>query len=151
MIRPVILSRPAKTAVGLAILFGGGSTRVSLLGAGPIEAGWVCGRWPPAGVPGAACCGDGARAGALVAPGGGGSGCVWIREPGGGPGGRPPLPGGGIYCGCGGRGTSEGGRCGGLPKILSKILGNCAAAGEAARRPAVVSSAREPMRAISRL
>ena len=120
MMRPVILSRPEKTAVGLAILFGGGSTMVSLLGGGS-EAG--CGRWLPAGgAPGVACCGAGARDGALAAPGGGGNGWVWIRELGGGPGGRPPPPGGGIYCGCdgdcdGGRlGTSAGGRCGGLPK-----------------------------------
>jgi hypothetical protein len=46
---------------------------------------------------------------------------------------------------------SAGGRDGGLPKRLSKILGNCAAAGEAAIRPAIVSNAREPVRAISRL
>ena len=150
--RPVILSRPEKTAVGLAILFGGGSTTVSLLGGGS-EAG--CGRWLPAGgAPGVACCGAGARDGALAAPGGGGNGCVWIRELGGGPGGKPPPPGGGIYRGWrdGGRlGTSAGGRCGGLPKRLSKILGNCANAGEAVMRPAIVSSARNVDRAISRL
>jgi hypothetical protein len=62
-----------------------------------------------------------------------------MREPGGGPGGKPP---GGTYCGfermgAGGRsGTSEGGRCCcGLPKIASKMFGNCAAAGEAASMP----------------
>src|SRR5436190_13334866 len=98
MMRPVILSRPENTAVGLAILCGGGSTMVSLVGGS--EAG--CGRWLPAGgAPGAACCG--ARGGALVAPGGSNSGWVWIRELGGGPGGRPPPPGGGIYCGCEGK------------------------------------------------
>ena len=71
--------------------------------------------------------------------------------------GRIKVAGGGTYCGCegkraGGRsGTSDGGRGGGLPKMLSKILGNCAYAGEAASRPAIVSIARNEDRAISRL
>src|SRR5262245_1137190 len=135
MMRPVILSRPENTAVGLAI-FGPGGVTISLGSGGSPgfegrrtgSAGWA-GRpaWP-----------------------GGGSGCCWT------PGGRPDGycwgyccdgggPGGsrvsGGYCeggGPGGRrpegrfGMSPGGRNG--PKIASNGL-NCAAAGPAANAP----------------
>ncbi len=154
--RPVILSRPENTAVGLAILFGGGSTMVSLLGGGPSEAGCCCGRCPAGwrragrGLLRRARRRAAARRAAAAAAG---SGCATGRRSG-----RQAAPAwrrndiAAAATRDGGRsGTSAGGRCGGLPNRLSKILGNCASAGDAASRPAIVSSARSVDRAISRL
>src|SRR5689334_5860644 len=139
MMRPVILSRPENTAVGLATL--GNAAKLVSLGGGGIGApgGRGCAGRAPCGWPG---CPEPA------APGGGGNGCDWM--PGGGPGGSRAE--GGYCCGyCGGYcwgyccdgggpggsrsgggprpGTSRGGRNG--PKIASNGL-NCAAAGTAA-------------------
>src|SRR3954447_689337 len=110
MMRPVILSRPENTAVGLAILCGGGSTMVSLVGGS--DAG--CGFAPPGGgAPGAGGCGApgtarwGARApgrwaGGGAGRGGAGGGGVCLGFSGtraGGGGGCAQQPGGGMYCG----------------------------------------------------
>src|SRR5262249_47110517 len=135
MMRPVILSRPANTAVGLVIFCPGVSVTTSSPGCSPVLAccgrGW---RWPdgaPAGdgesrVPGS---GGGGRVSgsACTPPGGGGNG--WPRTPvradGGGPGGSSPV----SWPWTGGRlGTVDGGRGGGSPKIEP----NCATAGEVA-------------------
>ena len=70
MMRPVILSRPENTAVGLAIFCGGGSTTTSSPGCGASMAG--CGaprgwRWP-GGSPGSVCGGGVADRPAAPAP-----------------------------------------------------------------------------------
>src|SRR5690348_10254708 len=116
MMRPVILSRPENTAVGLAMRCGGGSTTTSSEGGGPFAS---CGApggdgcWP-GGVLACCgcCCGCGrCSAGACCAPGGGARSCDWIDPP---PGrfcgGR--LIGGGIGCagGTSPRCTLPGGR-----------------------------------------
>src|SRR5262245_2452216 len=145
MIRPVILSRPENTAVGLGI-FGPGGATISL----------GCG-----GSPG--CDGRRGGAGRAAPPPGPGSGCVCTPGgsradggycwgyccDGGGPGGSRVS---GGYCdggGPGGRrrppGTSAGGRNG--PKMASNGL-NCACAGAAATAPITASKAKTVGRAI---
>src|SRR5262247_1234414 len=149
MMRPVILSRPENTAVGLAI-FGPGGVTISL----------GCG-----GSPG--CDGRRGGGGRAAPPPGGGSGCVCTPGgsradggycwgyccgyccDGGGPGGSRVS---GGYCdggGPGGRrrppGTSAGGRNG--PKMASNGL-NCACAGAAATAPITASKAKTVGRAI---
>src|SRR4029077_17915227 len=118
MMRPVILSRPENTAVGLAMRCGGGSTTTSSLGCGSVLAGCGALRGEPGpggkaggGAAVAPCCGGWAAGGAAQPPGGGGSGCDWM----------PPAPGRvdggnlmGAGSGCGG-GVSRapgGGCCG---------------------------------------
>src|SRR5215475_7560049 len=145
MIRPVILSRPENTAVGLGI-FGPGGATISL----------GCG-----GSPG--CDGRRGGAGRAAPPPGPGSGCVCTPGgsradggycwgyccDGGGPGGSRVS---GGYCdggGPGGRrrppGTSAGGRNG--PKIASNGL-NCATAGPAAAPARVNAMAKTVARAV---
>ena len=89
MMRPVILSRPANTAVGLAILCGGGSITTSSLGCGAASSGCAArlalagrqaGQRPPGGVGGAAAARWPRRAAAAAA-------AVCTSRPGGGPGG----------------------------------------------------------------
>src|SRR5262245_8320526 len=106
MMRPVILSRPEKTAVGLTMRCGDGATTTSSVGWGAVLAGWGALRGEPgpggkagAGWPGATaapCWGawPGGGAGATTPPGGGGNGCDWT----------PPAPGrfdGGRFIGAG--------------------------------------------------
>src|SRR6187549_305348 len=80
--RPVILSRPAKTPVVFGTLLPGGSIAASSLDGRPASAGcWGCGC-------GCCCCCGAPRAGrcdgvietpgAVTPPGGGGKGCDWI-------------------------------------------------------------------------
>src|SRR5262249_61651324 len=89
MMRPVILSRPAKTAVGLVMGCGGGSMITASLGCGDVFAGCGALRGDPGpggkavGVcPGAAAvpCGAGPDGGwgANIPPGGGGRGGGWM-------------------------------------------------------------------------
>src|SRR5665213_4598106 len=97
MMRPVILSRPENTAVGLPMRWGGGSTTTSSPGCAEASAGCpgARGRPVPDGGPGkglgaaacpdatgaAPCCGTfcigGCRGGAAGVPGGGGNSCDW--------------------------------------------------------------------------
>src|SRR5690242_466080 len=88
MMRPVILSRPENTAVGLAMRCGGGATTTSSLGCGAVLA--CCGALRGEPGPGgnatgggaALCCGcAGCGGGAACTPGGGASGCDWIVPP----------------------------------------------------------------------
>src|SRR5450759_4709669 len=89
MMRPVILSRPANTAVGLVMRCGGGSTTISSPGCGAVLTGCggaPCGCRTPGGRPGSACTGPAAPdgCGATGTPGrldggrliGAGSGCA---------------------------------------------------------------------------
>src|SRR5262245_13853987 len=99
MMRPVILSRPENTAVGLAILGSAAMTVSSGGGGGGAPGCWRCSGGRPA------CCGP-------AEPGGGGSGCVWM--PGGGPGGRRAPGYCPRYC-CDGGGPG-GNRSGGGPR-----------------------------------
>src|SRR6476646_10884649 len=111
MLRPVILSRPENTAVGLAMRCGDGATTTSSLGCGAVLAG--CGALR--GEPGTGGKAGGAGAGAMAAPcggggaasppGGGGSGCDRMVPP---PG---RLDGGrfiGAGSGCGGGSSRPG-------------------------------------------
>src|SRR6476469_5230984 len=109
MMRPVILSRPENTAVGLGIFSAGGSTTTwSFCGGGAAAAG--------GGAPGRTCPGGGAPCGGAVTsrlgsvPGGGDKGCDWMVPP-------PGRACGGRFIGAGN--GSEGGssRCCGGPRL----------------------------------
>src|SRR4030081_2366505 len=69
VMRPVILSRPEKTAVGLMIFCAGGAVTISSPGCGAVLAG--------CGVPRGRCAG-GIAAGSAEVPGGGGKDCDGI-------------------------------------------------------------------------
>src|SRR6476661_8334721 len=71
MMRPVILSRPANTVVGLVMRCAGGSTTTASLGCGAVFVG--CGALRGESGPGGSA--DGVCPGATAAPVGGGNSC----------------------------------------------------------------------------